>query len=224
MAVLLNEKQLWQLAQNFDYGRSPDFLYCPLLSEAIAARQTAGMRIVMKGALAGGVRPRTLREIILQSHLFLGFPAMIEAAHLLAEFYPSRGRSNQLPEAYTAVANRKWHHDGLAKVRRMYGGAFNRLVARINSASPQILTWMINDAYGRVLSRPGVSFAVRETSSIATLTVTAYHHQLSVHLRGALHIGLDRDLLEQTIANCRFFCPPWRVAAAHDTLARMTAV
>jgi 4-carboxymuconolactone decarboxylase len=223
MAVSLNEQQLRRLAQDFDHDRSPDFLYCPLLSGAIASRQEAGMRMVMNGALAGGVRPRTLREIILQSHLFLGFPAMIEAAHLLAEVCPSRTRCDQLPGAYTAAADRKRHHDGLVKVRRMYGRAFDRLVAYINSASPQILTWLINDAYGRVLSRPGVSFAVRETSIIATLTVTAYHNQLVAHIRGALHIGLDRGLLEQTIDNCRFFCPPSRIAVAHETLTRMLA-
>ena len=200
------------------YGR--DFFFGPFLSAAIAGRDEAAMLLAIATALTEGVKPRTIDEIILQSHLFLGFPAMIEVSRLFADVQQTHRVSRRLPRPYALSRVQGWNRDGKAKVRSIYGTAFGRLVEYINSFSPQVLTWMINDGYGQVLSRPGASFPLRELSIVATLTVTGYENQLKAHIRGALNVGVDPDLIMRTITNCRCFCRRKNLTTAANTLAQ----
>ena len=108
-------------------------------------------------------------------------------------------------------------------MRHIYGPHFDGLVRYINSFSPRILGWMVNDGYGRVLSRPGLSFDQRELSIVAILTVTGYQNQLRAHIRGAVIVGLDRDLIEATIQNCHFFCPVKKIKESLKILRRTDA-
>ncbi|MEE9443999.1 MAG: carboxymuconolactone decarboxylase family protein [candidate division Zixibacteria bacterium] len=161
---------------------------------------------------------KSIYETILQSHLFLGFPAMIEAARLFSGITNSQFKRNQLPGPYDSKTVRTWNRDGMDKIRRLYGSSFDRLVLYINSFSPQILTWMINNGYGQVLSRTGVTFDIRELCVIATLTVTMYENQLRAHLRGALNIEVAIEDVEAVIDNCRFFCTKKNIQASRKIL------
>jgi 4-carboxymuconolactone decarboxylase len=176
--------------------------------------------LILTEALNAKVAAKTLDEIILQSHLFLGFPAMIEASRIFADVRRPHHNTHQLPQAYSAATCREWNRNGLNKIRRIYGPAFDRLVPYINSFSPQILIWMVNDGYGQVLSRPGASFRLRETSVVATLTVTGYLNQLGAHIRGALNVGTPVEFLSWTMGNCEHFCPKSSVARARAILKK----
>jgi alkylhydroperoxidase/carboxymuconolactone decarboxylase family protein YurZ len=210
------------LVDSCDQCPGKEFFYGPFLSAAIAGRDEAAMRLIMKTALDDFIPAAMIDEIILQSHLFLGFPAMIEAARIFAAVNPQHHNRDYLPEPYSADECRDWNRDGLEKIRSIYGPAFDRLVHYINSFSPRILTWMINDGYGQVLSRPGASFALRELSVVATLTVTSYVNQLGAHIRGALNVGVDSGLIGRTMDNCRYFCSRAKIRAARKILVEAT--
>jgi 4-carboxymuconolactone decarboxylase len=207
MAQHLGKNEIRRLACEFEHGCGTEYFYGPFLSSAIAGRDEPSMRAIMATALGDGIDRELIDEIVLQSHLFLGFPAMIEASRVFADISGRRYNTSDLPEAYTAAECVTWNVDGMAKIRQIYGPAFDRLVTYVNSFSPQILTWMINDGYGQVLSRPGASFQLRELSIVATLTVTCYSKQLGAHIRGALNVGADPSLIERIIGHCRYFCP-----------------
>ncbi len=218
MADSLTDIELCRLARSFARRRPKVYFYCPLLSAAMAASDHKAVELIMRVAHEDGVRIKAIDEIILQSHLFLGFPAMIEAARLLAKIRGRRRQSNELPGPYAAADCRHWNQVGMKKIRRFYGHIFERLVNYVNSFSPQILTWMINDGYGQVLSRPGVSFKLRELSAVATLTVTGYENQLRAHIRGTINYGVERALIKTTVSNAGFFCSQTRVNKALEIL------
>lgn len=218
MADSLTDDRLRRLAKRPEYVKAKKTLYCPILSAAIAGRDEKAMDLIMRLALKDGISSGSINEIILQSHLFLGFPAMIEAARMFAGIRGLTRKSAKLPEPYKGDACRNWNHQGLRKIRGIYGVKFERLVKYINSFSPQILSWMINDGYGQVLSRPGVSFKLRELSVVATLTVTGYEHQLKAHIRGTLNHGVGFNLIDSTIRNTRYFCPSTNIRQALDIL------
>lgn len=220
MASTLDKKVMRRLASGFDSPFGREYLYGPLLSAAMAGRDDDALRLIMTIALEDGVSRRTINEIILQSHLFLGFPAMIEASRTLAELTRPNNNRRQLPQPYRAAECRDWNSQGMLRIRRIYGDAFDRLVPYINSFSPQILTWMINDGYGRVLSRSGAAFRLRELSVVATLTVTAYAKQLKAHIRGALNFQVTPQLLASTIDNCGYFCSTAKVKTARKLMMR----
>lgn len=206
MTHVLDKRAVRRLSRNLDGEKGVEYFYMPFLSGAIAGRDDAATRLIMILALEEGIKPRMIEEIILQSHLFLGFPAMIEAARVFADVRGDHARSDGVPGAYSEKDCRDWNRQGTTKIKRLYGPAFGRLVRYINSFSPQILTWMINDGYGQVLSRPGAPFPLRELSVVATLTVTSYENQLGAHLRGTINVGVDPSLIRKAIHNCRFFC------------------
>lgn len=220
MRQYLDENQIRRLAQSIGRRYGPRYFYAPFLSAAIAARRDKVVPVIISAALNEGVTPRLIDEVILQSHLFLGFPAMIEASRVFADMKGNHRRSDRLPEAYSARECREWNVGGTAKIRKIYGSSFDRLVTYINSFSPQILAWMINDGYGQVLSRPGASFRLRELAIVATLTVTAYENQLWAHVRGALKVGVAPALIEKTIGNCRYFCPQAKITSAQRILSK----
>lgn len=205
---------LRRLQAGWNTGLSSDFLYCPLLSAALAAGEEKAFALIAREAHVAGVSRRRLIEIVLQSHLFLGYPAMIEGMRLLADIPGSRPGRNSVPTSYSPQQCQKWHREGMIKIRRLYGQQFDRLVQYINSFSPQVLTWMVNDGYGRVLSRSGASFELRELSTVAALTVTGYANQLGAHVRGTLNLGVAPELVADTIANCRSFCSAERTDRA----------
>lgn len=214
---MLDEQTLAKLARSHEDKKS---FYLPLLSAAIAGRNESACEAILRQALADSVPPRAIDETILQSHLFLGFPAMIETSRLFARIYPRRHKKTQLPDAYDSKTVTQWNREGLKKIRRLYGPAFDRLVVYINSFSPQVLTWMINDGYGQVLSRAGMSFHLRELCIVATLTVTAYENQLGAHIRGALNVGGDSRELDRVISDCRYFCPQNHIKLAQQILSQ----
>ncbi|MEZ5358700.1 MAG: carboxymuconolactone decarboxylase family protein [Candidatus Zixiibacteriota bacterium] len=211
MAVTLT-KQI--LARQARLHKDKKSFFLPLLSAAIAGRDESIIELILRQSLDARISPLAIDETILQSHLFLGFPAMIETSRLFAKIHPRRYKKTQLPEPYAGTTVKEWNREGLKKIRRLYGPAFERLVPYINSFSPQILTWMINDGYGQVLSRPGLGFHLRELCTVATLTVTAYEHQLGAHIRGALNVGADAHELNRVITDCRYFCPQKNIKLA----------
>ncbi len=214
----LSRPVLRRMRTHWSHRHSEDYFYCPLLTAALAARDDASFLLIAREAVSAGVDARTVSEIILQSHLFLGYPAMIEGMRLFTESAGLRSGSDGLPCAYDAEQCRRWHAEGMKKIRKLYGGQFTRLVEHINAFSPQVLTWMINDGYGRVLSRPGASFQLRELATVATLTVTGYTNQLGAHVRGTLNLGLAPSLVVDTISNCRRFCSVKEITHARKIL------
>ena len=219
----LDEKAVRRLQGEFRAKGHWSYLYCPLISAAIAAHNHSALKTIFPLALEDKVSPQTISEIILQSHLFLGYPAMIEAARLFSAFHAPKKVPGHNLASYDTDDVKGWHRQGTGKIRRLYGSQLPQLIDYINSFSPQILTWMVNDGYGRVLSRMGASFQLRELSTVATLTVTSYDNQLLAHIRGTVNIGVDPDLIAQTIDNCRLFCAQSKTNRAHKILRQVTA-
>lgn len=65
----LDKKAVWRLRGDFiNFGQWSHF-YCPLISTAFAARDFSALRVISPLASRARVPYRTIREIILQTHL-----------------------------------------------------------------------------------------------------------------------------------------------------------
>lgn len=136
--------------------------------------------------------PRTtLYELTLQSYLFLGFPRMLHAAELLEQAWPN---SEMIDRARVKVRD-DYYKRGLALCQRVYGSAFEKLHAKVTSYSPEIAQWMVEEGYGKVLSRPDLDPISREISIVSILIVEPRPPQLRSHLRGAFLLGARHDEL-----------------------------
>lgn len=130
-----------------------------------------------------------VEEILLQTLLFAGFPKTIEAFVILRERFPGRsqGSANDLRE------------EGLGQSRKVYGPHHSKLMNHMNKLHPDLTQWMLEDGYGKTLSRPGLGLSDRELGVLPVLMESAMANQYRAHVRGALYVGVSSvDILWYT--------------------------
>jgi 4-carboxymuconolactone decarboxylase len=156
------------------------------VSAAIAVRKTA----MLERALLLAKRfspPDAVDEILLQSHLFVGFPLALEALMVWRRIAPRSAP----PPAEASVTN--WKARGEVVCRNVYGANYEKLRENVSALDPDLDRWMVEDGYGKVIGRPELDLATRELATVALLAVWNSPRQLHSHLRGALNAGASGD-------------------------------
>jgi 4-carboxymuconolactone decarboxylase len=178
------------------------------ISAALALGDGDTLRAALVAA-AGAVDRIEVEEALLQSYLFLGYPAALRG---LSEWRDVSGAA--APAATRDDA--EWEERGEATCARVYGGQYDRLRGNIAALHPDMERWMIAEGYGKVLGRPGLELAVRELCIVALLAAQDAAPQLYSHLRGALNAGASVEDVEGTMALLSPLLPQQR----RDTLVQ----
>lgn len=152
------------------------------LAAALGTRDSAAVgRAAMQAARQA--EPGAVEELLLQSHLFIGFPDTISALATWREV------SGHPAPAALSEASGQWAARGEQVCASVYGGNYPRLRANVAALHPEMDRWMVEGGYGRVLGRPGLDLATRELGIVALLVTWGAPRQLHSHLRGALNAG-----------------------------------
>lgn len=178
----------------------------------ISAALGRGDRAALAAALdaAAGEPPVDVEEVLLQSYLFLGYPAALNAFALWRERRPDPA-SGPVADDWTT-----WRARGERVCERVYAGQYRRLRTNIQRLHPDMERWMLTEGYGKVLGRPGPPLAVRELCIVALLAGQDAAAQLYAHVRGALNAGAREDEVEAALALACEGLPAERVSAARD--------
>lgn len=136
-----------------------------------------------RAALASDVAPQALVEGALSAHLFAGFPRAIEAFETLTRAGVELAAT---PEIRSAA---HLHADGLALFRGIYGINADAVLAQLGRYGRDFHNAVLEDAYGRILSRPQLDARTRETMAVCALAALGMSRQLFSHLRGAVACG-----------------------------------
>ena len=131
-------------------------------------------------------------EIILQTHLFAGYPRTINALGVVRRMGCTLNDS-------TDASYERWRSDGESLCSQIYAGSYDKLRSAIGALHVDLESWMLEIGYGRVLSRPGPSAMQREFGVLAVLGGQNVKPQLMSHLRGALHVGASVEALESVL-------------------------
>lgn len=150
----------------------------------------------------------SIEEVLLQSYLFLGYPACLNA-------FASWRRLSPVA-ASPPVTDRwsEWVRRGQAVCERVYGGQYDRLRDNIRKLHPDMERWMVAEGYGKVLGRPGLSLLRRELCIAALLAAMRAEPQLYAHLRGALNAGASHAQVEEVLSWIGDLLPPERRSIA----------
>lgn len=182
--------------------------------------------VELSAAIAAGVRDRwpalmhaahdaagatAAEEAILQSYLFLGFPAALQALSVWRDHYPRASEAE--PPDYDA-----WRERGEAVCAQVYGGQYSRLRENVSRLHPNLEQWMLSEGYGKVLARPGLELRTRELCIVALLAVQDAPQQLYSHIRGALNCNASPAAIEQTLAIAAVHAPA-RAEPAREVLS-----
>jgi 4-carboxymuconolactone decarboxylase len=150
---------------------------------AMARQEPAAARRALASARRAGVPRRAAEEAGLMLVLHAGYPAALEGMRVLAEAWPGRARRTR------EGGPPRWRRLGEARCRQVYGSAYPRLVASVRALHPDLLVWMIEQGYGRVLSRRPLDARARELLAVTVLAAAGWERQLVSHLRGAARAG-----------------------------------
>lgn len=203
-------------------GLTPSTRVLVELSAALSARSQEAIDRALQGALALGVDPLAVEEGILQSYLFLGYPAALNG------FGRWRAISGLPPSGGTPDDPGLWERRGEGVCATVYGHRYEALRQNIRGLHPDMERWMVQEGYGKVLGRPGLPLVVREYCIVAILAVQGVERQLHSHLRGALNAGGSGVALEAVLEIAARFQDPAEARRAagvrEEVLKRWAAV
>ena len=162
------------------------------LAAAIAARDPDALQEAVDRA-AASADPNAVEEVLLQSYLFVGFPVALEAVVLWRQRTGTAAPEDQPEDALA------WRARGEAVCATVYGGQYGRLRSNVARLHPAYERWMLEEGYGKVLGRPGLSLRARELCIVAQLAALGAPRQLYSHLRGARNAGAGDDDIEAAL-------------------------
>ena len=148
----------------------------------------------LRRAADEGKPDREWREAVLQTHLFAGFPRLVQAFGVIAE---EGGLGEVAPEEVEAPALDSQR--GARLFDDIYGGGADTVRELLDGYHRDFATWIAEHAYGRVLARPGLSARKRELLAVCALAALGQDRQLASHARGALRCGATLEEVEAAL-------------------------
>jgi len=180
-------------------------------------------------AAEAGPRPLTAeaREVLIQCHLFCGFPRTIAALDHLRNAgippgptpgptpgTPGTPGGPVLPQASPAA--------GRELFDRIYGDGAQGVREHLQSLDPDLAALVAEHAYGAVLSRGGLDASSRELLAVVMLAATGHDRQLASHVRGAVRCGAAPMEVEAALDAVEDLVRPEDMERARDVAARFT--
>jgi 4-carboxymuconolactone decarboxylase len=160
---------------------------------AVVATGTEHTVRAMMPAAASEIPHVWVEELLLQTYLFAGFPRALNAMREWRRVQPEPMVDG------VSVDSEQQQADGEATCSAVYGTMYDRLRENIRALHPQLDDWMINEGYGKVLSRPGLDLQRRELCIVAACAADDQDRQLHSHLRGALNVGVAPSVVSSAI-------------------------
>ncbi|MEX2529062.1 MAG: carboxymuconolactone decarboxylase family protein [Gemmatimonadota bacterium] len=179
-----------------------DQLLLTRVTGSLASRSHEALRCALLEA-RNGLPALAVEEALVQSYLFLGYPAALNGLALWREVQGEEGAppaTVEPPHPWDA-----WTRRGEEVCQAVYGEQYERLRQRVRGLHPDLERWMVTEGYGKVLGRPGLTLADREVAVVALLAVLDVPVQLRSHLRGALRAGVSPTQLEAVLQSVSAF-------------------
>lgn len=169
------------------------------LAAIIACHAVAEYRVMLGAALAVGVTPVEIKEVVYQAVPYVGMARVFDVLHVTNEVLQARGVALPLPgQATTTPATRR--AAGLAVQRRLLGDRLDALHAATPTDQRAIQDHLTGNCFGDHLTRGGLDLATRELLTLAMLTALGgCEPQLAGHVGANLAVGNERRLMTATV-------------------------
>jgi alkylhydroperoxidase/carboxymuconolactone decarboxylase family protein YurZ len=186
------------------------------LSTAIALGRWDELRALRRAA-PPGEPDRRWREVLLQAHLFAGFPRAVEAASVLVE---AGGLGACAPDELEPAAADPAR--GRALFERIYSDRAAAVSGALERAHPLLARWIAEHAYARVLAREGLAPDRRELCAVAALAAQEQDRQLAAHARGAVRLGATGAEVHAALDEIVDLLAPAALERAREVIAHFT--
>ena len=150
------------------------------VATAIAQGDEASLRERMTLARAAKVPAEWVEELLLQSLLNVGYPLTLMAFAVWREI---AGPVAKAGEDLTHDRWALWKERGAKLCAEVYGRTYHKLLLNLRGLHPALEALVVVDAYGKVLSRPGLDAQRRELCTLAAIAMLTTPRQLHAHRR-----------------------------------------
>ncbi len=157
---------------------------------AIARAEWHELAVAADEARAAGDDRARLDETLLQATLFFGFPRVVTAFEHVAAAWPRQGVPASAAMAPELRANR-----GRELFAAIYGKNDAAVRDKLHGFHPEFHDFVLEDAYGRILSRSDLDVPTRELLAVTALAALTQIPQLTAHARGALKFGASPEAI-----------------------------
>lgn len=175
-------------------GLAPGLRLLVLTTTSTARADWDALGAVVREARRRGMPRVELEETLLQGVLFFGFPRSVSAFEILVQEWPVDD-----PPAGGGLPRHEWHDAGTRLFDSIYDKNAAAVHAMLRGFHGEFHDFVLESAYGRVLSRPGLDARRREILAVASLAVLDQAPQLVAHARGARRFGADDAELRETL-------------------------
>ena len=145
------------------------------------------------------VAPSLIREALLLLVPFAGVPRSLDALQVFARLHPEATAHLEAPPS-GSDARAKFRARGEQLFARVYGAHLERVSGTLRTLDPELLDWVLEDAYGKVLARGFLPPKEVESLAVVLLAAQGLIRQLKGHVAGALHCGASPDDLRRCLA------------------------
>lgn len=98
------------------------------------------------------------------------------------------------------------HEQGLAMGGRIYGkDGYQDLVERVQKYDEDLADYLVENAFGQVLTREGLDLKTRMLCNIAALTAMGIETLLRSYIRGALNVGATETEIKEVLVQMHLY-------------------
>ncbi len=166
------------------------------LAAIIACQALREYRVMLGAALAVGVTPVEIKEIVYQAVPYVGMAKVFDFLHATNEVLAERGIELPLPSQSTTTPETR-AEKGLAVQKQIIGSA---LVEKLYASAPadqlHVQRYLSANCFGDTYTRAGLDMAMRELLTFSLLVALGgCDPQVKGHVGANLHVGNDRKKL-----------------------------
>ena len=181
-------------------GLARDVRYLASIEALIALGEEHLLHEVFALAFEDDVPLQDIYEVMLQACIFCGFPRTINGFAVLRRFLKEYGKNGEeIPPRRDDRTPEQMELAGMDLFRTIYRYNHMEVLRALREDHPELPLWIVQDIYGKVLSRPRLGPKTRELAAVAALTVSRVFPQLLSHIKGGLNLGADRGEVREVI-------------------------
>ena len=174
------------------------------LAAMIASQAVREYRVMLGAALAVGVMPVEIKEIVYQAVPYVGMAKVFDFLHATNEVLAERGVQLPLPPQSTTTPENRLEK-GVLVQKEIIG---DELVDKLYASSPKdqihIQHFLSANCFGDHLTRTGIDVRTRELLTFSMLvSLGGCEPQVKGHVAANIHVGNDRarliDVLTQLL-------------------------
>lgn len=174
------------------------------LAALVACQAQGEYRVILGAALANGVTPVEVKEILYQAVAYLGVGKVYDFLNITNEVLAERGVELPLPAQSTTTPETRFEKGWTAQAAIVGEDRLQAMHANAGADTKHFQDWLTANCFGDHYTRGGIDLVTRELLTFVLLVAHGgCDPQVRGHVAGNLRMGNDRtrllDVLSQLV-------------------------